>query len=215
MHHQAFLFPTWTLTFKTRFSLSLRAAVSLDQARVYIFREDLESLWSAFLKTLQVVRGAVWLFGSAIWGETRRGKFYLLQVGLLTLFLISAYVSTRKWRNLSGSWDWALVPGGPVKSCSHWLEQYCSYIIWACAAENRLEVDLRHYFFLVWDQECEFMIPDYRWCLDLSHISGPACQLLPVFSSIQIYDVLSSPIPLSWRTHLSTDGHLPHKCTSS
>lgn len=76
MHHQAFLFPTWTLTFKTRFSLSLRAAVSLDQERVYIFREDLESLWSAFLKTLQVVRGAVWLFGSAIWGETRRGKFF-------------------------------------------------------------------------------------------------------------------------------------------
>lgn len=154
VHYQGFIFPTWTLTFKTPFSPSLRTIVSLNQEGVFIFREYLKSLWSDFLNTLQVVHGAVWHFGSAIWvrpdsANTSLPWHYLLQVGLLTLFLISAYVSTRKWKNLSGSWGWAQVPGGPVKSCSHWLEQYCSYnIIWAWDVEKRLEVDLRHFFFL-------------------------------------------------------------------
>lgn len=140
--------------FQNPFSPSLRTIVSLDQERVFIFREYLKSLGSDFLNNLQVVHGAVWLFGSAIWvrpdlANTSLPWHYLLQVGLLTLFLTSAYVSTRKWRNLSGSWGWAQVPGRPVKSCSHSLEQYCSYdIICTCAVEKRLEVDLRHFFFL-------------------------------------------------------------------
>lgn len=141
---------------------------SFLRLRVHIFREYLGCLWIDFLNTLQVVHGAVWLFGGAILGGTRLVKSFLTPdttfscpMCLLSLFLTSAHASIRKWESFSGSWDWAHVPGGPVKCCSHWLEQLFSYeIMWACAAKKRLEVDLRH-FSLVWDQDCEFMILDY------------------------------------------------------